>query len=164
MEMTSAVVPALGATDHVDGEGREAIVYVDLSCPHCAAVWGRIPSLPLRLCFRHFPMQAKHFPGPRRCAAAEAAGLQGVFWPMADSSSPTEAGGRPASGSGPERFGLDLDRFRADSRSQAVAARVRRDFESGVRAGVSGTPAAFAGGRPLSGEIEQSLAGLAAGD
>ena len=58
-EMTSAAVPALGAADHVDGEGREAIVYVDLGCPHCAAVWGRIRALPLRLCFRHFPMRVQ---------------------------------------------------------------------------------------------------------
>jgi predicted DsbA family dithiol-disulfide isomerase len=38
---------------------------------------------------------------------------------------------------------LDLDRFEADRRSELVAARVRRDFESGVRAGVTATPALF---------------------
>lgn len=42
-----------------------------------------------------------------------------------------------------ERLGLDLERFEADRRSDAVAARVRRDFESGIRAGVTGTPALF---------------------
>jgi predicted DsbA family dithiol-disulfide isomerase len=42
-----------------------------------------------------------------------------------------------------ERLGLDLDRFEADRRSDRVAARVRRDFESGIRAGVTGTPATF---------------------
>ena len=45
-----------------------------------------------------------------------------------------------------ERFGLELDLFRADSGSTEVAERVQRDFESGVRAGVSGTPTAFVGG------------------
>lgn len=44
-----------------------------------------------------------------------------------------------------ERFGLDLDRFEADRRSPGVAARVRRDFESGIRAGVTATPAIFDG-------------------
>ena len=43
-----------------------------------------------------------------------------------------------------ERHGLDLDRFEADRRSAAVAGRVRRDFESGIRAGVTTTPAVFA--------------------
>jgi predicted DsbA family dithiol-disulfide isomerase len=43
-----------------------------------------------------------------------------------------------------EDLGLDLDRFEVDRRSDAVAVRVRRDFESGIRAGVTGTPAVFA--------------------
>jgi predicted DsbA family dithiol-disulfide isomerase len=42
-----------------------------------------------------------------------------------------------------ERLGLDLERFEADRRSDAVAARVRRDFESGIRAGVTSAPALF---------------------
>ena len=42
-----------------------------------------------------------------------------------------------------EALGLDLERFEADRHSQAVAARVRRDFESGIRAGVASTPALF---------------------
>ncbi len=46
-------------------------------------------------------------------------------------------------GSGCERLGLDLERFERDRRSPEVALRVRRDFESGIRAGVTGTPAIF---------------------
>lgn len=42
-----------------------------------------------------------------------------------------------------EWLGLDLDSFEADRRGDAVAARVRRDFKSGIRAGVTGTPAIF---------------------
>jgi len=42
-----------------------------------------------------------------------------------------------------EQLGLDLDRFEADRRSEAVLARVRHDFESGIRAGVTSTPALF---------------------
>ncbi len=44
-----------------------------------------------------------------------------------------------------ERLGLDLGRFETDRRSDEVAARVRRDFESGIRGGVTGTPAIFTG-------------------
>jgi predicted DsbA family dithiol-disulfide isomerase len=47
-----------------------------------------------------------------------------------------------------EELGLDLARFEADRRSEAVAERVRRDFEGGVRAGVTGTPTVFAEGEP----------------
>jgi predicted DsbA family dithiol-disulfide isomerase len=44
-----------------------------------------------------------------------------------------------------ERLGLDLERFESDRRSEAVSTRVRRDFESGIRGGVTGTPAVFPG-------------------
>ena len=42
-----------------------------------------------------------------------------------------------------DRLGLGLERFEADRRSPEVEARVRRDFESGIRAGVIGTPALY---------------------
>jgi 2-hydroxychromene-2-carboxylate isomerase len=45
-------------------------------------------------------------------------------------------------------LGLDLDRFEADRRSDAVAERVERDFRSGVRAGVVTTPTLFVDGTP----------------
>jgi protein-disulfide isomerase len=48
-------------------------------------------------------------------------------------------------------LGLDVERFDADRRGEAVLGRVRRDFESGVRAGVVSTPAVFAGGRMYAG-------------
>jgi 2-hydroxychromene-2-carboxylate isomerase len=41
------------------------------------------------------------------------------------------------------RLGLDLERFEADRRSAEVAARVQRDFESGIRGGVVATPAMY---------------------
>lgn len=47
-----------------------------------------------------------------------------------------------------EALELDLERFEADRRSAAVAERIRRDFESGIRAGVTGTPAVFLEGGP----------------
>ena len=59
---------------------------------------------------------------------------------------------------GAERFGLDRDRFERDRRSEDVAARVRRDFETGIRAGVGGTPAAFVSGSLVEGDALQGLA------
>jgi protein-disulfide isomerase len=160
-ELTSAEVPPVGDEDHVTGEGTEAIVYADFGCPHCAAVWARIRELPLRLCFRHFPMAAKHPRAPALHAAAEAAGLQGAFWEMCDSLYADR--GRvddPHLWERVERFGLDLERFNVDRRSEAVEARVRHDFESGIRAGVSGTPMAFVAGRRVEGDLVQGLAGV----
>ncbi len=162
-ELTSASVPPVGPGDHVTGEGQQAIVYMDLACPACAAAWPRIRELPLGLCFRHFPMPSKHPRSPALHAAAEAAGAQGAFWEMVDSLYAER--GRvddPHLWERAERFGLDLERFQADRRSETFAERVHRDFQSGVRAGVAGTPTAFAEGGRLGGEVETALAELAA--
>jgi protein-disulfide isomerase len=157
-ELTSASVPPIGADDHVTGQGTEAIVYADFGCPYCAAAWVRIRELPLRLCFRHFPMASKHPRAPALHAAAEAAGLQGSFWEMCDSIYADR--GRvddPHLWERADRFGLDLERFNADRRSEAVRERIERDFVSGIRAGVGGTPTGFIGGRRLQGDLVESL-------
>ncbi len=120
------------------------IVYSDLGCPHCAAVWAEIAARPRQLVFRHFPVASKHPRSPALHAAAEAAGAQGRFFDLVDSVYADQ--GRiddPHLWERAERLGLDLQRFEADRRSAATSARVRRDFESGIRAGVASTPALF---------------------
>lgn len=144
-DLTSAAVPPVGPEDHVRGEGGEGlIVYADLGCPHCAAAWSEIASRPGRIAFRHFPVASKHPRSPALHAAAEAAGVQGAFFEMVDSLYADR--GRvddPHLWERAERLGLDLERFERDRRSPDLAARVRRDFQSGIRAGVAGTPAVF---------------------
>jgi protein-disulfide isomerase len=157
-ELTSASVPPIGADDHVTGEGAEVIVYADFGCPYCAAAWARIRALPLRLCFRHFPMASKHPRAPALHAAAEAAGRQGAFWEMCDSLYGDR--GRvddPHLWERARRFGLDLERFDSDRRSDAVRERVERDFVSGIRAAVTGTPTAFVEGRAQHGNLVEQL-------
>lgn len=141
-ELTSAAVPPVGPEDHARGEGETLIVYADLGCPHCAVAWAELTARPARLVFRHFPLASKHPRAPALHAAAEAAGAQGHFFPMVDSLYADR--GRvddPHLWARARELGLDLDRFETARRSAAVAARVRRDFESGIRAGVTSTPA-----------------------
>ena len=137
-------MPPVGPDDHVRGEGKGTIVYADLACPHCAAAWTELAARPGTIAFRHFPVASKHPRSPVLHAAAEAAGMQGAFFEMVDSLY-AERGhvDDPHLWERVERLGLDLERFERDRRSDAVATRVRRDFESGIRAGVSGTPAVF---------------------
>jgi protein-disulfide isomerase len=145
-ELTSATVPPPGPEDHVRGAGEELIVYADLGCPHCAASWQRIVASGGRIAFRHFPVASKHPRAPALHAAAEAAGRQGAFFEMVDSLFADRGHvDDPHLWKRVGALGLDLDRFEADRRDEAVTARVRRDFESGVRAGVTGTPAVFRG-------------------
>jgi protein-disulfide isomerase len=154
-------VPPVGPEDHVRGEGPEAILYVDLACPRCALAWSRVRDLPLRLVLRHFPIATKHPRAPALHAAAEAAGLQGHFAEMWDSLL-VDQGHQddPHLWERVGRIGLDLPRFEADRRSEAVAQRIRRDFEGGIRAGVAGTPAAFVEGRPAGDDVAGFLTQL----
>jgi protein-disulfide isomerase len=144
-DLTSASVPPAGPGDHVRGAGEEGrIVYADLGCPRCAGAWRRLWEEPGRLVFRHFPVASKHPRSPALHAAAEAAGRQGRFFEMVDSLYVDR--GRvddPHLWQRVERLELDLERFEADRRSPEVQARISRDFQSGIRAGVAGTPAVF---------------------
>ncbi len=142
------------------GEGPEVIVYLDLACPACAATWARIAELPLGLVFRHFPVTSKHPRAPALHAAAEAAAAQDehCFWELVDSIYRDQ--GRiddPHLWERAESLDLDLERFNRERRSEPVAERVRRDFESGIRAGVTGTPAAFVDGQSIGEDIGESL-------
>jgi protein-disulfide isomerase len=140
----------VGPEDHVRGEGEETIVYADLCCPHCAAVWPRLAALDARLVLRHFPIAAKHPRSPALHAAAEAAGAQGAFFEMVDSLLSEQSRiDDPHIWQRVERLGLDLSRFEADRRSERVAARVRRDAESGLAAGVADTLAIFRRGQAV---------------
>jgi protein-disulfide isomerase len=119
------------------------IEYADLSCPACAVSHARA-SLRERRVFRHFPLATRR-PRARPLAhASEAAAVQGRFWDFVDSVYADH--GRlddPHLWERCRELGIDLDRFEADRRSEAVAERVDRDFRSGIRAGVIETPTFF---------------------
>ena len=121
--------------------GAVVIEYGDYECPYCARADLLLAELPVTRVFRHFPVVSKH-PRARVLAhAVEAAALQGAFWEMHDSLFSDQ--GRlddPHLWERVRRLGLDLARFEADRRGEAVAARVSRDFRAGVRAGVVTTP------------------------
>ena len=138
-------MPPVGPEDHVRGEGETLIVYADLACPHCAAAWLEICERRASVVFRHFPVASKHPRAPALHAAAEAAGRQGRFFEMVDSLYAER--GRvddPHLWERAERFGLDLERFEVDRRDGARWwPGSGATFESGIRAGVIGTPAMY---------------------
>ena len=149
-ELGSAPVPPLDDEDHLRGpaDGPILIEYADFECPYCAALSVRLAARPLRRAFRHFPVRSSHPRAWAAACAAEAAARQGRFWEMHDALFADQ--GRLEDPHLWERagaLGLDLARFEADRRSSDVETRVRRDFQSGVRAGVVTTPTVFAGER-----------------
>lgn len=132
-------------------------VYADFECPYCAAVDAQLTALGVRLVFRHFPVRSKHPRAWPAAAAAEAAALQGAFWPMHDALYGDQ--GRledPHLWARAERLRLDVGRFDADRRSDAVLERIRDDFKGGVRAGVASTPAVFVDGVLIPGRPDEA--------
>jgi protein-disulfide isomerase len=130
------------------------IEYADFECPFCAALSLRLARRELRRVFRHFPVRSSHPRAWAAACAAEAAAIQGRFWEMHDALFADQ--GRledPHLWQRASALGLDLRRFVADRRSEGVLARVKRDFESGVRAGVVTTPTVFVGDRTYAGQI-----------
>ena len=140
------------------------IVYADFECPYCAAAAAQLAGLPLRVAFRHFPVRSSHPRAWPAAAAAAAAARQGRFWEMHDLLFADQ--GRledPHLWARARKLGLDLERFEADRRSAEVEARIRRDFESGVRGGIVTTPTLVACGVVHAGRIDgQSLEELSA--
>ena len=156
--LTSAPVPPVAGEDHLRGEGPEVIVYLDLACPRCSLAWMQVRELPLCLALRHFPIPSKHPRAPALHAAAEAAGLQGRFVEMWDSLLTDQAHqDDPHLWERAKSLGLDLERFNGERRSEPVVQRVRRDFEAGIRAGITGTPAAFVAGQAVGENLVDSL-------
>jgi protein-disulfide isomerase len=124
------------------------IEYGDYECPYCARTDLLLADLPVTHVFRHFPVVSKH-PRARVLAhAAEAAALQGAFWPMHDSLFADQGHlDPPHLWERVRALGLDLDRFERDRKSDAVAERVQRDFRSAISAGVTTTPTLFVNGQ-----------------
>jgi protein-disulfide isomerase len=166
-ELTSAPLPDLCSDDHLRGpaDAPVAVLYSDFECPYCAALAVKLAGVRLRVAFRHFPVRTSHPRAWAAACAAEAAGRQGRFWDMHDLLFSDQ--GRLEDPHLWERarvLELDLERFDADRHRPEVKARVRQDFEAGVRGGIVTTPTLIAAGTRYAGRIDaQVLEGLSAG-
>ena len=161
-ELSSAPPPLVGDDDHVRGPAGAAVVveYADFECHFCRLTDARLAPLPVRRVFRHFPVRSRHPRAWALACAAEAAARQGSFWAMHDSLYADH--GRledPHLWDRARTLGLDLERFEDDRRSPEVGQRVRRDFVSGVRAGVVTTPTLFIDGVRHAGIPDEELLG-----
>jgi protein-disulfide isomerase len=148
-DLRSAPVPPLRDDDHVRGpaDAEPTFFYADFTCPRCAVEAQRLREAGARVVFRHFALKARHPRSVPLALAAEAAGRQGAFWDFHDSL--YEDQGRiddPHLWARVQALGLDVERFEADRRDQALADRVRGDVRDALRAGATTTPAIFVAG------------------
>jgi protein-disulfide isomerase len=151
-------VTVAGAPRRGGEEARVTIVeWSDFQCPFCGRVNATLREVEatygdrITLVFKHLPLPM-HPGAPAAHAAAEAAHRQGKFWAMHDRIFADPRAVDPATLARYAReIGLDVERFRRDSDSEAVRSRIRSDAEEARKLGVTGTPAFFVNGRFLSG-------------
>jgi protein-disulfide isomerase len=157
--------------DHWRGGEHAAVTlveYGDYQCPYSRLAFRAIQRLErqlggqLRFVFRHFPLTRIH---PHALAAAhlaEAAALQGRFWPMQELLfSHQQALEDPDLWGYADQLGLDRQRLAADLDSRRVWQRVQADADSALESGARGTPTLFVNGRLHRGGYEQATLGAA---
>ena len=154
--------------DHIAGPMDAPLTlveYGDFECPHCAAAHPVVKEIQLllgdtlRFVYRHFPLTQIHPHAEHAAEASESAAVQGAFWEMHDiifenQIALTDRDLIRYSAA----IGIDAEQVAADLASGTWEARVKRDFSSGVRSGVNGTPTFFINGMRHDGPLDpQSL-------
>jgi protein-disulfide isomerase len=148
-------VPVDG-TDHTQGPVDAPVTlveYGDYQCPYCGAAYPVVKQLQerfgddLRLVFRNFPLQQLHENAMSAALTAEFAATKGRFWEVHDALYENQ------DQLGPELYaailtqvGVGAGELRAALESETYFAKVKKDFDGGVRSGVNGTPSFFANG------------------
>jgi protein-disulfide isomerase len=152
----SQLKPPVGDSDHVQGSVDARIVlveYGDFECPYCGEAYPQLKAVQeamgdaLCFVFRHFPLSQAHPQAERAAEFAEAAATIGRFWEMHDLLYENQQALDDRSLAS-YAAGLGCDRALIESAlGGEFAARVRRDFTSGARSGVNGTPCLFINGQ-----------------
>ena len=162
MEVESDGHPYMGPSD----APVTIVEFSDFECPYCSKFANTIKKVAndysdsVKLVFRQFPLTRIHKNAQKAAEAALCAADQGKFWEMHDllfddqkALKVEDLKEKAAS------LGLQTEEFTECLDTSKHAETVRKDLYDGVRAGVSGTPAMFINGRPLSGQVPyESLA------
>jgi protein-disulfide isomerase len=139
------------------GASVQIVEFSDMQCPYCRrqveALQQIVNAYPGKVSwyFKNYPLSF-HPDSALAHRALMAAGRQGKFWEMHDAIFANQASIkrndliRMAS-----QLKLDIAQFNADIENASIDAEVEKDRVEGERLGVSGTPAMFINGRPLTG-------------
>lgn len=164
--------------DHRQGALNARVVlveYGDYQCPRCGELYTSIKAIQCQLevtllgrdslcfVFRHFPQPQIHPQAQKAAAAIEAAGAQGQFWQMYEILlEHQQALGNGYLAEYADRLGLNVPQFLRDIARGTYLDRINQDIESGIRSGVTDTPALFINGTRYRNalEIEPLLAAI----
>jgi len=129
------------------------VEFSDFQCPFCAQASGLIEQVlkaypkDVKFVYKNFPLPFHQNAMPA-AKAAVAAGMQGKFYEMhdklfANSRNLSEDFYVKAAG----EIGLDVDKFKKDMASPAVAAQITEDMNEARKVNVRGTPTIFIDGK-----------------
>jgi protein-disulfide isomerase len=148
----SRLMRSASSEDHAQGSLDAPLVmveYGDFECPYCGEAYPVLKAVQqamgddLCFVFRHFPLSEAHPHAERAAEFAEAAATIGKFWEMHDILYENQQALTDQSlviyG---KKLGLP-EKLMESALSEGFATRVRRDFISGARSGVNGTPCLF---------------------
>lgn len=137
------------------------VEYSDFQCPACKLYYPMVNKLAeempeeVQVIYRHYPLTSIHPQAELAARAAEAAGIQGMFWQMHDKlfeGQTAWSGQSDAEGifiSYAQDLGLDVEQFKNDLDSKAVKNAIDDDRRSGNQAFVEGTPTLFLNGEKI---------------
>lgn len=153
---TAQNVDPLSKTDHLRGNRNAPVLlieYSDLECPFCKrfhptakqtvdSYGGKVAWV-----YRHFPIEQLHSKAPKESEAAECAaeiGGEDGFWKFIDKVyevTPSNNGLDPAElPKIAAQVGLDSGKFKSCLDAGQMAAKVQSQYQSGTKAGITGTP------------------------
>ncbi|MGF6773773.1 protein-disulfide isomerase [Paraburkholderia sp. GAS199] len=157
----SHLSPPVGSLDHIQGTVDAPVTlveYGDFECPYCGAMYGVVKAVQeamgaqMRFVFRHFPLTDMHPHALHAAQFSEAAAVKGKFWEAHDALYENQ---QALNDSALLEYGEQLGLHTRDLQGAfdgAYDENIQRDFDSGLRSGVNGTPTLFINGHRYDGD------------
>jgi protein-disulfide isomerase len=156
---------AVSTADHIRGNKDAKVTlieYSDYECPYCQKHEETIAQLlkdypkDIRLVYRYFPLSSIHPDAQRAAVAAECAAKQNKFWEMHDKLfqlGDAQTLDATSIKNAAKNLGLNTTDFDKCLDGNETLTVVNAEYQDGVNAGVSGTPATFVNGQMVEGAV-----------
>ncbi len=153
----------LNSTDHVLGSSKAKVTIVEFSdfqCPFCGQFHPTLKRVlseykdRIRLVYRHFPLDSIHQEARPAANASECAAEQGKFWEYHDKLFENQA--KLSASYYPQlatELKLNTGKFNDCLSKKKYESKIDADYQSGIDAGVRGTPHSLVNGAAVSGAV-----------
>lgn len=149
--------------DNIKGNFNAPITIVDFSdyqCPYCSRFHDGMNKISeeypdeVRWVYKHFPLDSIHPYARKAAEASECAAEQEKFWEYSDALFTKQSEiDDTLFGNIAKNLDLNVEKFDQCLKSEKYASKVEKDYQDGLKAGVTGTPGSFLNGIPLGGAL-----------